>query len=490
MKNTLPKILREEKNWNNEQKNYQSADERYWLRVPPHAKDVEEVVLGACMLEANAIERIIDILPSFQCFYVPSHQIVYNAILELRRKANAVDIIMVTEQLRNSGELEKVGGATVIGRLIGSVSSSANIESHAYIIKEKYIGRQLIYAASTILSDVYDESIDVFTTLNNAEKNVSDLSLGFSHSSHRSVLTLTVELLNRVQFLKNNTGNISGVVTGFPALDAITCGWQPTDLIIIAARPSVGKTAFALNLARNAVRGELPTPTVIYSMEMSSLQLDARLLAIESRICLDKINRGKLNESEMSVLMDCASTIGEYKLYIDDTPGLNIFELRSRARKMVRDYNVGLIIIDYLQLMNGVEGIKGNREQEISTISRSLKALAKELKIPIIALSQMSRLIESRKSPDPQLSDLRESGAIEQDADFVAFLSRTNYQKLDDEIEDVFKDDAELIIKKHRNGALEKLAFKTVLSTQSWLDPIQYNEYVSGTTREYGKSRV
>src|SRR3982751_1816895 len=402
-------------------------------KIPPQAKDLEEAVLGAIMLEKSAFDTVVEILKP-ECFYVEAHQRIYKAMQSLANKSQPIDILTVVEELRFREELDLVGGAYYVTKLTNAVVSSANIEAHARIILQKFIQRELIRISGEIIGDAYEDSTDVFDLLDDAETKLFEITNNHLRKNFDTIDSVLVKTIQRIEDLRHKNEDITGVPTGFICLDRVTYGWQSTDLIILAARPSVGKTAFALNLARNAaLHPTKPTPVAVFSLEMSAGQLVQRILAAESEIWLEKIARGKLEEHEMKQLYARGiQRLAQAPLFIDDTPALNIFELRAKCRRLKNANNIGLIIIDYLQLMSGTgENRNSNREQEISTISRSLKGLAKELQVPIIALSQLSREVEKRGAKDgtkmPQLSDLRESGAIEQDADMVMFLYRPEY---------------------------------------------------------------
>ncbi len=399
-------------------------------KVPPQAKDLEEAVLGAIMLEKNAFDAVIEILKP-ECFYVDAHQRIFNAMQSLANKSQPIDILTVAEELRSREELEMVGGPYYVTKLTNTVVSSANIDAHARIILQKFIQRELIRISGEIIGDAYEDSTDVFDLLDDAENKLFQITNNHLRKDYNSIDTVLVNTIKRIEDLRQRNEDVTGVPSGFSGLDRVTYGWQNTDLIILAARPAVGKTAFALNLARNAaMHPTKPTPVAMFSLEMSAGQLVQRILSAESEIWLEKIARGKMEEHEMKQLYARGiQRLSQAPLYIDDTPALNIFELRAKCRRLKNKHNIGMIIIDYLQLMSGTgDGRNSNREQEISNISRNLKGLAKELNIPIIALSQLSRAVEQRGAKDgsrvPQLSDLRESGAIEQDADMVMFLYR------------------------------------------------------------------
>ena len=443
-------------------------------KVPPQAKELEEAILGAIMLEKSAFDNIIEILKP-QCFYVEAHQRVFKSMQSLAAKSSPIDLLTVVEELRFQGDLEFVGGPYFVSRLTNTVVSSANIEAHARIVLQKFIQRELIRISGEIIGDAYEDSIDVFDMLDNAESKLFEITNSHLRKNFDSIDSVLVKTIQRIEDMRNKSEDITGVPTGFPALDRVTYGWQATDLIILAARPSVGKTAFALNLARSAaMHPTKPTAVGFFSLEMSSSQLVQRILSAESEIWLEKISRGKLEEHEMKQLYQKGvERLSKTPIYIDDSAALNIFELRAKCRRLKNKHNVGLIIIDYLQLMTGSQDRNSNREQEISKISRDLKGLAKELQVPIIALSQLSREVEKRKEGNkiPQLSDLRESGAIEQDADMVMFLYRPDYYELNtNEHGESTKGETHVKIAKHRNGSLETIKLRALLHIQKFIE--------------------
>jgi replicative DNA helicase len=444
-------------------------------KIPPQAKEMEEAVLGAIMLEKGAFDSVIEILKA-ECFYVEAHQKIYAAMQKLAGKSMPIDILTVVEELKSLGELEMIGGPYYITRLTNMVVSSANIAAHARIILQKFIQRELIRISGEILSESYEDTADVFDLLDSAESKLFEVTNNHLRKNYDSIDRILVNTMKRIEDLRNRGDDITGVPSGFPSLDKVTYGWQSTDLIILAARPAVGKTAFALNLARNAaLHPRFPKGAALFSLEMSSGQIVQRILSAESEIKLEKISRGKLEEYEMKKLMTHGiERLAKAPIFVDDTPALNIFELRAKARRLVHNHGVGLIIIDYLQLMSGGGDGKGsNREQEISKISRDLKGMAKELGIPIIALSQLSRDVEKRKDGNkmPQLSDLRESGAIEQDADMVLFLYRPEYYEINtNEMGESNKGETHVRIAKHRNGQLDTIKLRAVLEFQRFED--------------------
>jgi replicative DNA helicase len=425
-------------------------------KIPPQATDLEEAVLGALMLEKDALATVIDILKP-EVFYKEAHQHIFEAIRQLFNRSQPVDILTVTNELKSMGRLELVGGPFYIAQLTSKVVSAANIEYHTRIIVQKFIQRELIRISTEITTDAYEDTTDVFELLDKAESNlfnVSDTNLRRKYLDMQAILKEAIfEIEQAKEASDNNTIATLGVPSGFSALDRITAGWQKSDLVIIAARPSMGKTAFVLSMARNAAI-DWSLPVAIFSLEMSALQLVLRLISMETELPSDKLRKGDLLEHEWHQLNSRIKRLEEAKIFIDDTPALSVFELRAKARRLVAQHDIKMIIIDYLQLMTGNAENKGMREQEISGISRALKGLAKELNIPVIALSQLSREVEKRPgSKKPILSDLRESGAIEQDADLVLFIYRPEYYKIE-QFEDntPTKGLAEIIISKHRNG--------------------------------------
>ena len=446
-------------------------------KVPPQAKDLEEAVLGAIMLEKSAFDTVIEILKP-ECFYVESNQRIFRSMQSLQQKNLPIDLLTVVEELKFREELDVVGGPYYVSKLTNAVVSSANIEAHSRIILQKFIQRELIRISGEIIGDAYEDSTDVFELLDESESKLFEITNNHLRKDYASIDTVLVKTIQRIEDLRTRQDEISGVPTGFYLLDKITYGWQPTDLIILAARPSVGKTAFALNLARNAaLHPTKPTAVGFFSLEMSAGQLVQRILSAESEIWLEKIARGRLEEHEMKQLYKKGiERLASAPIHIDDTAALNIFELRAKCRRLKNKHNVGLIIIDYLQLMSGTsENRNSNREQEISRISRDLKGLAKELNIPILALSQLSREVEKRGAKEgqkiPQLSDLRESGAIEQDADMVMFLYRPEYYDITaNEMGESNKGETHVRIAKHRNGQLDTIKLKALLHIQKFVE--------------------
>jgi len=422
-------------------------------KVQPQAVALEEAVLGALMLDKEALPVVLDVLTP-QSFYKEAHQLIFQAMLRLFEKSQPVDLLTVNEELRLSGDLEAIGGPYYLVELTNRVASSANIEYHARIIAQKYIKRELIRVSTEVIRDAYEETTDVFELLDAAEQNLFNITQNNLSKNVESMGALAPRLMKMLEELSAREDGLTGVPTGFTELDRLTSGWQPSDLIIIAARPSMGKTAFVLNLARNAAV-DFEKPVAVFSLEMSSLQLVQRLVSHEAEISSTKLRTGNLENYELQQVQTAIERLGEAKIFIDDTPGINIFELRAKCRRLKMQHDIQLVIIDYLQLMSGnTENNRANREQEISSISRALKGLAKELNVPVIALSQLSRAVEVRGGAKrPQLSDLRESGAIEQDADIVSFIYRPEYYGiLEDEEGMSLKGVTEIIVAKHRNG--------------------------------------
>lgn len=423
-------------------------------RIPPRDNDLEEAVLGALMLEKDAYTVVCDILKP-ESFYDPSNQKIYAAIQSLGASQQSIDMLTVTEKLRLMGELESAGGPMRISELTSRVASGAHVEFHARIVAQKYLARELIKFASQIEAQAFDESYDVDDLLQEAEGKLFEISQRNVKKDVTQIDPVINAAIEQIQTAANRASGLSGLESGYHELDKLTSGWQRSDLIIIAARPAMGKTAFVLSMAKN-MAVNYNQPIAVFSLEMSNLQLVNRLISNVAEISGSKIKSGDLSNLEWQQILARVKHLTGAPLFIDDTPSLSIFELRTKARRLVREHSVKMLIIDYLQLMNA-SGMKfGSREQEVSMISRSLKQLAKELSIPIIALSQLNRSVESRTDGKrPQLSDLRESGAIEQDADIVCFIHRPEYylrSGVDAEGNDI-RGMAEFIIAKHRSGS-------------------------------------
>jgi len=433
-------------------------------KLPPQALDLEEVVLGAMMIDKKGIDEVIDILNP-DVFYKQAHKFIFEAVVKLFEESSAIDLLTVSNQLKKDGNLEKSGGEFYLIQLTQKVASSAHIEFHARIILQKFIQRSLIKISNEIIEEAYDEGIDVFDLLDTAESKLYDVTQGNIKRSSETAQHLVTQAKKKIEEISTKEG-MSGVPSGFTKLDELTSGWQPSDLIIIAARPGMGKTALTLSMARNIAVGQR-IPVAFFSLEMASVQLITRLISSETGLSSEKLRTGKLEDHEWKQLNVGVKDLETSPLFIDDTPSLSIFDLRAKARRLASQHGIKMIMIDYLQLMTaGGSGKNGNREQEISTISRNLKALAKELNVPVIALSQLSRAVETRGgSKRPLLSDLRESGAIEQDADIVSFIYRPEYYKIDEWDDDdasPTQGQGEFIVAKHRNGGLENIRLKFV----------------------------
>ncbi len=435
-------------------------------KLPPQVMDLEEAVLGAMMIDKKGVEEVIDMLQP-DAFYKDAHKNIFEAIFQLFTDSQPIDLLTVSAQLKKNAKLDISGGDFYLIQLTQKISSSAHIEFHSRIILQKYIQRSLIRISSEIIEESYDETTDVFDLLDKAESKLYEVTQGNIKRSSETAQSLVLQAKKRIEEIAKQEG-LSGVATGFEKLDKITSGWQPSDLVIIAARPGMGKTAFVLSMARN-VAIDFGHPVALFSLEMSSVQLITRLISSETGLSSEKLRTGKLEKHEWEQLSIKVKNLEKAPLFIDDTPSLSIFDLRAKARRLSSQHGIKLIIVDYLQLMtaggSSGKGV-GNREQEISTISRNLKALAKELAVPVIALSQLSRAVETRgSSKRPLLSDLRESGAIEQDADIVSFIYRPEYYKIDewdDDEQSPTAGQAEFIIAKHRNGSLENIRLKFI----------------------------
>ncbi len=444
-------------------------------KLPPQAVDLEEAVLGSMMLEKGAVNDVIDILKS-DAFYKESHQRIYQCISDLFGNSEPIDILTVTNALRNKGELDIVGGPFYISQLTNRVASSANVEFYARIIVQKHILRELIRISNETLKKAYDDTTDVFDLLDSTENNLFQVAEGNIRKNYDSMSQLMQKAIKEIEEARKNEEGISGIPSGFTKLDQITSGWQRSDMIVLAARPGMGKTAFVLSMARNTAV-TFNKPVAVFSLEMSSVQLVNRLIASEAEIPADKLRKGNLADHEFAQLHARIKNLANAPLFIDDTPALSVFELRAKARRLKQQHNIDLIIIDYLQLMTAGESKgKGNREQEISTISRSIKTIAKELNVPIIALSQLSRSVETRGGDKrPQLSDLRESGAIEQDADIVSFIYRPEYYGFTEDAEGRdLRNMGEIIIAKHRNGSLDNVPLKFIAQFAKFDNPDNY----------------
>ena len=469
--------------------------------VPPQAVELEQAVLGALMLEKEAIIDVQEDVKA-ETFYLEEHRIIFKAIQDLSFEMKAIDLFTVTERLKAQKLLQKVGGAAFMAELTQKVASAAHVEFHAKIIAQKYVQRELIRSATEIQRRSYDEEVDVTELIGFAEQEIFKVSEGNVKRSVQSASDILRKALLQIEEAAKTAGEYNGVRSGFTDIDSVTLGWQPSDLIIIAARPSMGKTAFVLSMARNmAVDHE--SAVAFFSLEMSSVQLMMRLIVAETGLPGNDIKSGRLTPEQWRHLESATKPLGTAPLFIDDTPALSVFEFRSKARRLKISNDIKIIVIDYLQLMTGNQDSRGNREQEVAFISRTLKAIAKELNVPIIALSQLSRNVENRGgSKRPQLSDLRESGAIEQDADVVAFIHRPEYYGLTTtETGLPTAGMAEIIIAKHRNGEVTDVPLRFIKDQAKFADadasfntamgggaPSQevYDDYSSGGNQAMG----
>lgn len=431
-------------------------------KVPPQAIDAEQAVLGAMLLDRDAVTDTIDVL-HVESFYDPKHKEIFEAIKDLFGSTNPIDLLTVTQRLREKGKLEMAGNAVYLASLTTRVASVANVEYHARIISQKFIQREVIRMCTETLKTAYDDTEDVFELLSKAEQ----LLYGIAEKNMKRALTSMPDAVNQaileIEAAQKQGDGLSGIPTGFKELDKLTSGWQRSDMIVIAARPAMGKTAFVLSMARNTAV-DYGMKVAIFSLEMSSVQLVKRLISSESRISAEKLRKGDLKDHEFQQLHSRITNLSKAPIFIDDTPGISVFDLRAKCRRLNADGKLSMVIIDYLQLMSAGTGKGGNREQEISFISRSIKEIAKELNVPIIALSQLSRSVETRGGDKkPALSDLRESGAIEQDADIVAFLYRPEYYKIEQDAEgNSTKGIGQVIVAKHRNGGLDDVSLRFI----------------------------
>ncbi|NLN40753.1 MAG: replicative DNA helicase [Clostridiales bacterium] len=414
-------------------------------RMPPHNMEAEQSVLGCMLLDKESVATATDFLDSDD-FYADAHKEIFDSMVEIYDRGEPVDLVTVTEQLRQRGTLEAVGGVAYLSDLSMAVPSTANIKYYVDIVEEKAILRRLIAACNEIIKQSYEAREEIDLIIDHAEKSIFQITQRNTASDFEPIKTVLLDTYAKIEELSKNKGKIIGVPTGFHDFDQKTSGLQPSDFILVAGRPSMGKTSFVLNIAQYAaIRANVPV--AIFSLEMSKDQLVQRMLSAEANVELQKIRTGDLSEEDWIKLVEAAGPLSQAPIYIDDTPGISVMEMRSKARRLKLEKGLGMIIIDYLQLMSG-RGRAESRQQEISEISRSLKALARELGVPVVTLSQLSRAPEARTDHRPMLSDLRESGAIEQDADLVAFLYRDEYYNPDTEKKNI----AEVIIAKQRNG--------------------------------------
>lgn len=427
-------------------------------RVPPQNIEAEQSVLGAMLIEKEAIPKVMEILRDTD-FYREAHRVIFNAMLELYNKNEAVDMITVTEILKRDNKLEDVGGIAYVTSLANAVPTAANVTHHASIIEEKSILRQLVSVSTQIASMGYEANDDVKNIIDSAESKILEISNRKKTADFTPINEIVLDSFKSIEALMGNKNGLTGLPTGFEDLDNLTSGLHGSDFIILAARPSMGKTAFALNVVQNvAIRaakkvGGAPKTVAFFSLEMSKEQLVQRMLCAEANIDSQRLRIGELRDEDWAMLINTADTLSSANIYIDDTAGITAMDMRSRARRLKAEHGLDLIVVDYLQLMqgSGKKNNSGDRQQEVSEISRSLKALARELDVPVIALSQLSRSVEARQVKRPMLSDLRESGSLEQDADIVAFLYREDYYNPETENKNI----TELIIAKHRNGPVD-----------------------------------
>ena len=439
---------------NNEKKGTSPIDPNF-AHVQPQAVEIERVVLGALMVDSDAFSVVSELLKP-ETFYEPRHQKIYEAIRNMNMDERPVDIMTLNDELSKMGEIDKVGGVDYLMEISSQVASAAHVESHARILAEKYMQRQLIHFAGDIETKAYDSSVDVDELMQQAEGSLFQISQNNMKQDFTQVAPVVKSAVEILQRAASNKGGLTGIPTGYVGMDEITSGWQASDLVIIAGRPAMGKTSFALSIAKN-VAVDYGVPIGFFSLEMNNVQLVNRLISNVCEVSGRKILNGQLDPSDWERLDKRIGRLTDAPIYVDDTPGLSVFELRTKARRLVREKGVKIIMIDYLQLMNA-NGMKfGSRQEEVSTISRSLKGLAKELDIPVLALSQLSRNVENREGLEgkrPQLSDLRESGAIEQDADMVLFVHRPEYYHIyQDEKGNDLHGMAQIIIAKHRKGS-------------------------------------
>jgi len=416
-------------------------------KVPPHDLEAEQAIIGSMLTDRDAVISAIEILKE-EDFYREDNKAIYTAILNLYNRAEPIDIITVKSELESMGKFEQVGGLEYLAELPEKVPTTANAMKYIKIVEEKSTLRRLIKTANEIIELGYSPTEDVEDIMEGAEKKIFNIMQEKNQKGYAPIKDVLVESFTKLEELYNRKQHITGVPSGFTELDYRTAGFHGSELILIAARPAMGKTAFALNIATNAAV-KANVPVAVFSLEMSKEQLVNRILCSESMVDSNKVRTGKLEEDDWTKLAGAIGPLSEAEIFIDDTPGINITEIRAKCRKLKLEKNIGMVVIDYLQLIQGSNKRGGSREQEISEISRSLKILAKELDVPVIALSQLSRAAEQRPDHRPMLSDLRESGAIEQDADIVMFLYRDDYYNQDSDKKDI----AEIIIAKHRGGS-------------------------------------
>ena len=448
--------------------NLDAIAEDFGGRKPPQAIDIEEAVLGALLLEPEVVPDILDQLQA-DCFYKDVHKKIFEAITTLSSRNDPVDIFSVSDELSKRGELEEVGGMAYLSQLSTKIGAAAHVEYHTKVLLQKFLQRELISISYEVQKAAFDDSLPVDDLIDSAEEKVFTLAQRNVRNETKPILSVINRAVEQIEINQKREDGLSGVPSGYTGIDRVTFGWQPADLIILAARPSVGKTAFVLTMARNMVVDH-HIPVAFFSLEMPDTQLVTRIMVSETGLPSEKLRGAKkMTQDEWTQLHDGLNKLSRAPLWIDDTPSLSIYEFRSKARRLVNKQHVKHIIIDYLQLMTGPPELKGMREQEVAAISRSLKAIAKELNVPIIALSQLNRSVETRGgNKRPQLSDLRESGAIEQDADIVMFIHRPEFLGVQDE--GGFPGETDLIIAKHRNGEVRDVKMRFLSSEVKFVD--------------------
>ncbi|MCS6979285.1 MAG: replicative DNA helicase [Flavobacteriales bacterium] len=466
-----------------------SADLMPYGKVPPQSRELEMLVLGAILLEKNALHTVMEIIGE-DTFYDEKHQIIFKACKDLFGSAQPVDILTVTEKLRQEGQLDFVGGSYYVAQLTARVGSTANVEYHARLLQEKFIKRDLIRISGQVIEKAYDDSADAFEVFGFAQEELMQIIEKSVKRGVQNIDTILGQVMKDIYAATQREDGVTGIHTGYTALDRLTGGWQRSDMIVIAARPGVGKTAFALNLVRNAAV-DFQHPVAVFSLEMSNNQLVQRLLSMETGLNMENFRKGTLSKEDLALISEKVAVLERAPIYIDDTPGLDVAEFLTKARKLKMQHDIQMIVVDYLQLMSAPQEKSGTREQVVAAVSRSIKLVAKELNIPVIALAQLNRGIETRgKDKRPELSDLRESGAIEQDADVVAFINRFDAGQLDAS-DNPFPDDlVQLSIKKHRNGALGEVDFKFLRHVGRFLDYYSYQTQLTTTAEGNVVKRV
>lgn len=437
----------------------------FWSdRTPPHNIEAEQAVIGAVFLEPEALSAAAESLMP-EDFFRASHQRIFDAMLNLTDRGEPIDLVTVTTSLSNDKKLDEVGGVQYLSDLAGSVPTAANIEYYSKIVEEKSLLRRLIRTATDIVTSGFATEEDVEDVLNEAEKNILEVSSRKNSGAFKAIKDVLIDVYDNIEQLHHHDADVTGIPTGYRDLDQITSGFQRNDLIIVAARPSVGKTAFALNIAQN-VAINTDENVAIFSLEMGADQLVSRMLCAEGNIDAQRLRTGRLEPDDWSKLTMAMGSLSNAGIYIDDSPGIRVNEIRSKCRRLKQENGLGMILIDYLQLIQGSGNSRENRQQEVSEISRSLKALARELNVPLIALSQLSRGVESRQDKRPMMSDLRESGSIEQDADIVGFLYRDDYYDQESEKQNII----EIIISKQRNGPVGNVELAFVKEYNKFVD--------------------